>query len=123
MAGGSSPPTKPSPFSAATRRAVSASVNWLPSMESAYQRLLKPYAASEIRPEEIDPICHVNNLTNDQQIVLEQWSNRWKIEFERRTDKVEYPNVTEKTRDVFLQIEEEMGKSGERIAEAVGVSA
>jgi len=74
----------------------------------------------------MDPICHVNNLTNDQQIVLEQWSDRWKIEFERRTDKVTYPNVTGKTRDVFLQIEEEMGKSGERIAEAAassGVSA
>lgn len=64
-------------------------------------------------------MCHVSRLTNDQQIAYEGWSRRWQREFERRTNSVTYPAMDAKTRDVFLDIEAEMGKSAERIAEAV----
>jgi hypothetical protein len=55
----------------------------------------------------------------DQQIALERWRYRWQMEFEIRTANITYPLMTEKVRDVFAEIESEMGKSGERIAERV----
>jgi len=64
-------------------------------------------------------MCHASRLTMDQQIAFERWSRRWQKEFERRTDRLVFPLMTEKTRDVFVEIEAEMGKSGERIAERV----
>jgi hypothetical protein len=64
-------------------------------------------------------VCHVSRLTNDQQIAYERWPRRWQKEFERRTDALTYPAMDAKTRDVFLDIEAEMGKSSERIAFAI----
>jgi hypothetical protein len=64
-------------------------------------------------------MCHVSRLTDDQQIAYERWSRRWQREFETRTDRLTYPAMDAKTRDVFLEIEEEMGKSGERISERI----
>ena len=64
-------------------------------------------------------MCHVSRLTNDQQIEYEKWPRKWQAQFEYRTDRLQYPLVTEKTRDVFEAISSEMGKSAERIALAV----
>jgi hypothetical protein len=64
-------------------------------------------------------VCHVSRLTNDQQIAYERWSRKWQRVFEDRTDRLAFPLMTEKTRDVFEAIVDEMGKSGERIAASV----
>jgi len=64
-------------------------------------------------------MCHVSRLTIDQQVAYQQWGRRWQHEFERRTDALTYPGMTAKTQAVFAQLEDEMGKSGERIAERV----
>jgi hypothetical protein len=63
-------------------------------------------------------MCHASRLTDDQQIEFERWSQKWQKEFERRTNDVTFPDATRKTREVFTQIEAEMGKSAERILEA-----
>jgi hypothetical protein len=64
-------------------------------------------------------MCHKSRLSIDEQVAYEQWSRKWQKEFEARTDRLTYPGMTTKTREVFAQIESEMGKSAERIAAAV----
>ena len=102
---------------------MSLSGNWETSTRLDRPRSVELYAASEIRPEEIDPICHVSRLSPDQQIAYERWGRKWQHRFEAETDRLTYPGMTRKTQEVFAQIEAEMGKSGERIAASAASSA